>query len=68
MKHPRTSVIARAARERTGLTRPQFARLIWSTTRAIANWEDGDKPPSGATERLLVAIRDGLDLAEVERI
>ncbi len=59
MKYPGMSALTREARRRCRLSRVNFAKRLWTSTRAVAHWEDGEKKPTGATIRLLMAIRDG---------
>lgn len=67
MKHPRTAQLAKEARAATGLTQRDFANLIWTTTRSVASWELGEKPPVGPIELLLTEIRDGFRPTERAR-
>lgn len=67
MKYPETAQLCRDARERTGLSWTKFAALLWTGPRTIANWESGERPPTGPAHRLLIAIRDGLDLESIPR-
>ncbi len=41
------------ARERTGLSQSQFARLLGLSVRTLQGWEQGRKQPSGAARTLL---------------
>lgn len=59
MKHPETAALAKAARERTGLSQPDFAKLIRAGLRTVASWESGEKPPTPTVQLLLEEIRDG---------
>jgi putative transcriptional regulator len=50
-------VPAKAAREKTGLSQSEFARLLGVSVRTLQDWEQGRTRPSGAARTLLaVAI------------
>jgi putative transcriptional regulator len=56
MKAGKTTVVlspAIGARQRTGLSQSQFARLLGVSVRTLQGWEQGRKQPSGAARTLL---------------
>ncbi|MBK6004523.1 helix-turn-helix domain-containing protein [Ramlibacter ginsenosidimutans] len=60
MKAGKTQVVsspAIEARERTGLSQSQFAKLLGVSVRTIQGWEQGRKQPSGAARTLLAIAR-----------
>ena len=60
--------LAIEARQRTGLSQSQFARLLGVSVRTLQGWEQGRKQPTGAARTLLAIARRNpkalLDLAE----
>ena len=54
------------ARQRTGLSQSQFARLLGVSVRTLQGWEQGRKQPTGAARTLLaIARRNPKALLEV---
>ena len=56
MKAGKTQVVlshAIEARQRTGLSQSQFAKLLGVSVRTLQGWEQGRKQPSGAARTLL---------------
>lgn len=41
-------------RERTGLSQPNFSRLLGVSVRTLQEWEQGRRAPSGAARTLLL--------------
>lgn len=48
---------ALAARQETGLSQAQFAKLLGVSIRTLQGWEQGRKQPSGAARTLLAIAR-----------
>ena len=42
-----------AIREKTGLSQPEFARLLGVSVRTLQEWEQGRRAPTGAARTLL---------------
>jgi len=66
----RTSTVAvspvSAARQRSGLSQQEFARLLGVSTRTLQEWEQNRRQPSGAAKSLImIAIRHPEILKEV---
>jgi len=58
--------LAIEARQRTGLSQSQFARLLGVSVRTLQGWEQGRKQPTGAARTLLaIARRNPKALLEV---
>lgn len=72
MKRKEVSVVlvaAAQAREKTGLSQPQFARLLGVSVRTLQGWEQGRKQPSGAARTLLqIAEKNPKALLEVAQL
>ena len=49
--------LAIEARQRTGLSQSQFARLLGVSVRTLQGWEQGRKQPTGAARTLLAIAR-----------
>lgn len=58
--HSQTAQIAKDARARLAVSQEEFARLIGSAKKTVANWEGATKPPLGPALILLLLIRDGV--------
>jgi putative transcriptional regulator len=55
-----------SARESTGLSQSQFARLLGVSVRTLQEWEQGRRTPSGAARTLLlIAAKNPRALREV---
>lgn len=52
-----TSAEIRAIRENNHVSQPVFARYLNVGTSTVAQWEQGQKRPSGASARLLDVVR-----------
>jgi len=48
------TVDARAAREKTGLSQSEFARLLRVKVKTLQNWEQHQRKPSGPAAALLM--------------
>lgn len=46
----------RAAREKTGLSQAEFARLLQVSKGTLLNWEQGRRMPTGPARALLKAV------------
>ncbi|MES2942751.1 MAG: helix-turn-helix domain-containing protein [Pseudomonadota bacterium] len=60
MKAGKTAAVlspAIEARQKTGLSQSQFARLLGVSVRTLQGWEQGRKQPSGAARTLLTIAR-----------
>ena len=72
MKRGEVSVVlvpAAQAREKTGLSQAQFARLLGVSVRTLQGWEQGRKQPSGAARTLLqIAEKNPKALLEVAQL
>lgn len=54
----------RALREKHGLTREQFGKLVWQTERAVRAWEVGERQiQAGLYELLLIKLKEDDRLA-----
>lgn len=53
---------ARQAREATGLTQREFAKLIGANHITVSKWENGARRPSQVAQRLLGLIAAGPEL------
>jgi putative transcriptional regulator len=55
-----------AIRERTGLSQPDFARLLGVSVRTLQEWEQGRRAPTGAARTLLhIAAKNPKALLDV---
>jgi putative transcriptional regulator len=55
-----------AIRERTGLSQPDFARLLSVSVRTLQEWEQGRRAPTGAARTLLhIAAKNPKALLDV---
>lgn len=63
-----TAVEVTALRDRLGVDRPTFARIVGVDTRTVFRWEAGDVTPSGAAEAVITGLREkiaeGHEIAE----
>jgi branched-subunit amino acid ABC-type transport system permease component len=50
-----------ALRERLGVDRPRFARIVGVDTRTVFRWEAGEVQPSGAAGAVLTGLRQKLE-------
>jgi putative transcriptional regulator len=50
--------LAFEAREKTGLSQSEFARLLGISPRTLQEWEQGRREPSGAAKTLLLVARE----------
>lgn len=67
-KHGRVMVRPPVAsiRERTGLSQPEFARLLGVSVRTLQEWEQGRRAPTGAARTLLqIAAKNPKALLDV---
>lgn len=52
------SVEVKAIRKETGLSQPQFAKVLHVDVSTLRNWEQGRREPTGPAKALLRAIRN----------
>lgn len=67
-EHGRVTTVPSVAtiRERTGLSQPRFAELLGVSVRALQEWEQGRRAPSGAARTLLlIAAKNPAALVDV---
>lgn len=67
-EHGRVSALPSVAtiREGTGLSQPDFARLLGVSVRTLQEWEQGRRSPTGAARTLLhIAAKNPRALLEV---
>ncbi len=67
-EHGRVSTVPSVAtiREGTGLSQPNFARLLGVSVRTLQEWEQGRRAPSGAARTLLlIAAKNPRALVDV---
>ena len=62
---PKDTVAALEVRQKLGLTRKVFSRLVGFSERAIATWESGGKPDEPGLRRIRETERFQAKLAEV---
>jgi putative transcriptional regulator len=67
-EHGRVTTVPSVAaiREKTGLSQPDFARLLGVSVRTLQEWEQGRRAPTGAARTLLhIAARNPKALLDV---
>lgn len=47
-------------RERLGVDRPAFARIVGVDTRTVFRWEAGEVSPTGPAQAVILALREKL--------
>ncbi|RMX07318.1 helix-turn-helix domain-containing protein [Vandammella animalimorsus] len=55
--------IARAAREQTGLSQSEFARMLRVSVKTLQNWEQHRRTPTGPAAALLTIVRQSPETA-----
>jgi len=61
-------VKVRQLREKHGLDRDAFGKLVWQTERAVRGWEYGERNiPRAAYELLLIKLKEVDELKEFRR-
>jgi transcriptional regulator with XRE-family HTH domain len=50
----------RKVRRTLGLSRNEFAHILWASLRTVAQWECGERVPVGMHHRLLLLLEEAL--------
>jgi len=61
-----TPLQIRQLREKHGLTRAQFGKMLWQTERAVLSWEYGERNlPNALKELAFIKLKEDELLAEL---